>query len=84
MIGFLNLIQIQSNEVFRIQIQLESELNTRFLIQTEPALFKLDSKHESYCSSNLNMNRTNIGIRIFFTYCLNPNLFRIYPIPNPE
>lgn len=47
MIGFLNLIQIQIYEIFQIQIQLKSELNTRFLIQTEPDLFKLDSKHES-------------------------------------
>lgn len=66
MIGFLNLIEIQIYEVFRIQIQLESELNTRFLIQTNPDLFKLDILNMNlYCSSNLNMNRTNIGFRIF-------------------
>lgn len=46
MIGFLNLIQIQIYVVLRIQNQLESELNTRFLIQTEPDLFKFDSEHE--------------------------------------
>lgn len=43
----LSEVRIQIYVVFRIQIQLESELNTRFSIQTELDLFKFDSKHES-------------------------------------
>lgn len=42
----LSEVRIQIYVVFRIQIQLESELNTRFSIQTELDLFKFDSKHE--------------------------------------